>query len=469
MNQLTPKKIKLRTLRNKILFSMVLLLLTAGFFIWLTARMFLEARFKEAFKQEGIRHAQCVADGSVDEILTLNHSRLQKLIENTKASETDIAYIFIISPSGDILANTFPDGFPVALIKANNVSVLDKFKIKLLDTNTMGFIYDTAVPISLDKSMLGQVRVGVVETRMRHELASLHLIILTITLAFVVLGVFLALALSNFITRPLSQLIRGIEAVKKGDFSTKIDIRSSDEIGLLTEAFNDMSDRLKTFIGETAALAKSRERERIALDFHDTCAQDLVSLLKRIELCEKLLETRSEEIPEELRLLKENTKHILGHARKMIYNLRSKEDGAVPFLERIQRYLENYENINGFQLELKVSGSPDVLLPAEQEDLFYVITEALSNARKHSAAKKVTLDIKTDSQQIRVAIHDNGKGFDVETEKNLDLHHEKFGLLVMSQRAAALGANLSIRSNAAGGGSEVILTLPLEQKFERIG
>lgn len=455
---------KLGTLRNKILFSMVFLLLIAGFFIWVTARMFLETRFRSVFKEGGIKHAQVIAANSLPDVLTLNRSHLQKMVENIKSAETDIAYVFIVRSSGDILAHTFPNGFPVALIEANSVSAHDDFKIQALDTNTMGFIYDIAVPIRLDKSALGQVRIGIAETGMHQALTSLHLIMLATTLVFVVLGAFLAFQLSNLITRPLSQLVGGIEAVKKGDFSAKINVRSNDEIGLLAEAFNKMSDRLRSLLDETDALAKSRERERIALDFHDSCAQDLVSLLKRIELCEKLVEAQSEEIPEELRLLKENTKHILTQARKMIYDLKSKEDDAIPFLERIRHYLENYERINGFSLELKVSGSLNALSPAKQEDLFYVITEALSNARKHSNAKKVTLDIKADPPQLRVSIRDDGRGFDAEAEKISDPRRGKFGLLVMRQRAEALGARLNIQSTIAQG-SEIVLTLPIGQKI----
>ncbi|MDE2221476.1 MAG: HAMP domain-containing protein [Candidatus Omnitrophica bacterium] len=296
------------------------------------------------------------------------------------------------------------------------------------------------------------------KTSVFQSLHSLHLLMLTTTLGFALLGIFLAFYLSGLITKPLSQLVQGIEAIKKGDFSGRIDIRTEDEIGVLAGAFNEMSDRLNLLISEVTALAKFREREKIALDFHDGCAQDLVSLLKRIELCEKLVEARSPEALVELGLLRDYTKNILTSTRNMICDLKSKEDFEVPLVEKISGFLKDYERINGCKVAFNASGPVTALSSDQNEHLFYIITEALSNIRKHSRAQKVTVNIKSSLQHLEVTVKDNGKGFDVAAENADDPHRRKFGLMAMRHRAQAIGARLNIQSTI-GRGSEVGLEL----------
>lgn len=66
-------------------------------------------------------------------------------------------------------------------------------------------------------------------------------IILTIPVAFI---------LGNFLARPLEALMKNIHKVKEGDFSTRAFVKSNNETGILSNAFNEMAARLETTIGE---------------------------------------------------------------------------------------------------------------------------------------------------------------------------------------------------------------------------
>jgi len=79
-------------------------------------------------------------------------------------------------------------------------------------------------------------------------------------LAFgLVISILLSFLLSKTMVTPIQQLTEGAMRVAKGDFSHKIDVPSQDEIGVLTDTFNDMAGRLQDTLRQV-------ENERNKLD-----------------------------------------------------------------------------------------------------------------------------------------------------------------------------------------------------------
>ncbi len=74
-----------------------------------------------------------------------------------------------------------------------------------------------------------------------------------------IISILLSFLLSKTMVDPLQRLTNGIEEVARGDFSRKLEITSSDEIGQLTESFNAMAQQLETTIAAV-------ENERNKLD-----------------------------------------------------------------------------------------------------------------------------------------------------------------------------------------------------------
>ena len=102
-------------------------------------------------------------------------------------------------------------------------------------------------------------------------------------------------------------------------------------------------------------------------------------------------------------------------------------------------------------LAVTVTASPDSATDAETEAaLFYVCSEALTNAVKHSGADKVLIAIKGDRDTIELQISDNGGG---------GADPSGFGLQGLSDRLAARGGRLQVVS-PPGAGTTVTATLP---------
>jgi signal transduction histidine kinase len=78
----------------------------------------------------------------------------------------------------------------------------------------------------------------------------------------------------------------------------------------------------------------------------------------------------------------------------------------------------------------------------------------MANVRKHAACRTVTIDCNYTGRELQVRVHDDGRGFD--PEQPTPGH---FGLAGMRERAASIGAKLSVTS-ARGGGTAVLLVVP---------
>jgi len=451
------------SLRQKILVSMVMLVLLSGLITVLVTRTILLGLLKTEFKHKGLSYARGLSANSVVDILTQNTSRLKQLIENEKSLDRDIAYAFIIDPSGRILAHTFNKGFPIDLARVNNLTGGKDFNIQALDTQ-WGLIYDIATPVFLEKSVLAEVRLGLTQNSIRKTIATINLIFILTTLLIVFIGIFLAQKISVLITKPVSKLVEATQSIKKGDFSALIDVKTKDEIGLLASAFNDMSAYLNQMVKEIERLTRYKEREKIALDIHDGCAQDIANIIKRVELCERLLEIDPPRISAELEILKGSARDALDKTRQVISDLKLPHETDFNLLGHLSSYIKNYQKQNDISVKLDISGAIDNIPPDKTKPIFYIIREALNNIRKHAQANNVELLLECSrNNELTVNIKDDGQGFDIDQAELSDSGFEKLGLASMRQRASSLGGTLAINS-VSRQGTEVSLNIPFDKK-----
>jgi two-component system nitrate/nitrite sensor histidine kinase NarX len=98
------------------------------------------------------------------------------------------------------------------------------------------------------------------------------------------------------------------------------------------------------------------------------------------------------------------------------------------------------------------------LSPETQIQVLHIIQECLSNARKHSGAKSVRVEIER-APHYRFRVSDDGRGFDPASVTS-DMH---VGLRIMRERAHRIGGMLAVRSRP-GEGTEVTLELPVQSE-----
>jgi two-component system, NtrC family, sensor histidine kinase HydH len=121
----------------------------------------------------------------------------------------------------------------------------------------------------------------------------------------------LALLAARRVTRPLAELTEAAEAVGRGDRPTSlVSVRSRDEIGALTAAFNRMATDLKRAERELVDAAKFSFAGELAAGVAHEVRTPLGVLRSSTQLLERSLEVKDEDSRELLRLLRDEVDRI---------------------------------------------------------------------------------------------------------------------------------------------------------------
>jgi signal transduction histidine kinase len=102
-----------------------------------------------------------------------------------------------------------------------------------------------------------------------------------------------------------------------------------------------------------------------------------------------------------------------------------------------------------------------LLNPEAQMQLFRILQEAFSNARKHAEMDRMRASFELEDGHLCMRIQDNGKGFD--PDRALAAESAHFGLRFMRERAEQLGGILLVNS-APGEGTCVVVTVPVKEE-----
>jgi signal transduction histidine kinase len=212
----------------------------------------------------------------------------------------------------------------------------------------------------------------------------------------------------------------------------------------------DERDRLRD--REVEARTQKEERRRIARDLHDVVLQDLSGALQSLRLTH--LRARNSglelDLEEELEALGRATSGL----RNAMYDLRHETER--PFLESVESLVElNRQLAPEREVVLTIKeGFPEGLPGKVGVELLRVLQEALTNARRHSGAKKVEVWLRMEGEAVLARVLDDGRGFDPSSTR------AGVGLSAMRERVEALGGEIEIKSPTSEG-TEVALRIPL--------
>ncbi len=197
-------------------------------------------------------------------------------------------------------------------------------------------------------------------------------------------------------------------------------------------------------------LAALQERQRLARNLHDAVNQSLFSAGLIAEVLPRLWERSPEEGRQSLEDLRRLTRGAQADMRLLLAELlpSTLTDAELGDLLRLLgKALAGRTNI---PINVNVMGEGK--LPNEvQVALYRLCQEGLSNIARHAGASQVDIYLNYEPDAVELRIRDDGRGFD--PDKTPPGH---YGLSMMRERAAAIGAKLSITSQP-GHGTEIII------------
>ena len=261
-------------------------------------------------------------------------------------------------------------------------------------------------------------------------------------LAFlIVFGLASSIFLATWVTRRLNRIASAATAWSRGDFSTRVDDRSRDELGSLSAQLNRMAIDLRGLLRSRAQLATLAERQRLARDLHDTVKQKAFALNLQLATARRLLgNVPGSERLEPAQRLTQQIQHELG---QILDKLRV-ADSDLPLAERVRTRANEWAHTSGMSLGFSLDDVPS-LAAATEEALLRIVDEALSNVLRHSGANHVEIALRREAERVYLVITDNGRGAPDEPAPGM-------GLRNMRERVQALpGGRFGFDTTPAGG------------------
>lgn len=229
----------------------------------------------EELQKKAQATALMLAGTSNPPLLVLNELLLQSQVEESTLFNQDGKVIAFSSESNLALFPEKPNAMVMRHIRIQKAysaveTLADKglYLRVVVPVNVLSLKEDIRVlqllqpvPVQLAKDA-EQVQAGFRDyqelTLSRHGLTRLYSVTLTLAL---LLSLFSALAtaslLSEKLSAPLGMLAEGTRAIAQGDYSRRHLVQSSDELGVLTESFNSMTQQLQ----EAQAIAQHNQQE----------------------------------------------------------------------------------------------------------------------------------------------------------------------------------------------------------------
>lgn len=260
---------------------------------------------------------------------------------------------------------------------------------------------------------------------------------------------------------PLERLIEEMEKVDLSqpgpDLPDSIDgVGETREVERIELAFLRMLRRLEAErrrAGSAALRAQEEERARVARELHDEVNQSLTGLLLRLEAVR-------EAAPPELEAELAETRSLANQAMRELLSLaRQLRPTALDDLGLVAAIAGQVEQVKrtGHGAELKAESDFADLDDDVQLVVYRVAQEALTNAARHSEAKRIAVSLRRASDSVELAVADDGRGFAFEqSERGL-------GIGGMRERALLIGAELTIESRP-GEGTTVKLSVPVSRE-----
>ncbi|MFQ5963499.1 MAG: ATP-binding protein [Candidatus Scalinduaceae bacterium] len=499
-------------IRRKLLSTMigliVGLLITLTIIQTLTHKMTLEGEFENRIalmRENLVKRGKILSDYLARQteiaFATFNLSNVTEIIKKSVEEDKDLdyvivtdftpkAYIHTLKPElqNKILSNS-EDWFAVNQSK----SIINEYKKN--DVSIMEFI----VPIKINEEPWGVLRLGFSLDSLNKEIANFKLTIFNQTKniiiqsiltsgIFIILGIIIVFMISTKLSKPLINLTESVRKLAKGDFTVteSVKINSEDEIGVLANAFIEMSKNMRISskkledyslsleekvedrtIKLREANKKLQELDNVKTEFLSVVSHELRTPLTLVLGFARIISKKLEDVifpyvkvedkkaHRVIKQINENVNTIVLEGKRLadlindLLDISKIESGKIEWnmkaisivevIERATKFTNSFFEQNNLELIRDVEeGLPAVV--GDMDRLIQVVINLVSNAVKFTEKGSITCRVRKKNNEIMVSVIDTGIGI---AEGDMVRVFEKFkqvnGTLTKKSRGTGLG------------------------------
>ncbi len=210
---------------------------------------------------------------------------------------------------------------------------------------------------------------------------------------------------------------------------------------------------------------ETNARQALVRDMHDIPTQTISAVTMRAGVAKLMVERgqKVEAILPELTAIEEMAKQATLEIRHVLFKLRPLALESQGVSAALEQLADKTRKTFSQKVVMKCDAVVDRLMSQDSQDaLFYIVEEAISNARKYAKAEQIRIDVALREGQVWARVADNGEGFDLEATQAGYNQRGSFGMINLHERAELVGGRLTIQSQP-GKGTAVTVLIPISE------
>ena len=268
-----------------------------------------------------------------------------------------------------------------------------------------------ATPIVYYGTVVGCVYMTEYDTTQGGLIKSLQLTLLRVTLLLEIIVILFSLAFSNAFSRRLNKIMTYMRTIREGDYSQKVNMGGSDELTVLGEEFNDLTERLQT---------SERKRSQFVSDASHELKTPLASI--------KLLTDSILQNEMDVDTIKEFVGDIGNEADRLnrmaakLLSLTRAENAQVqeseiiymaPTVRRVAKMLRANARQSDVRFQLELDEDTPVLIL--EDDLYQIVFNLMENGIKYNVpGGSLTVRLSRQEDNAVLTVSDTGMGIPAE-------------------------------------------------------
>lgn len=232
-----------------------------------------------------------------------------------------------------------------------------------------------------------------------------------------------------------------------------------------TRELNTANDTLRCEVDRRHLLEKrlvamlENEQRSMGQDLHD----NIGSQLSGVELlCEAMLrQGRKAPVQRGVRTIARLIRKTLEDTRRIAHSMAPVPSCAHGLTLSLRALARRTRTTTGCHCTLRSCGA-QIVDPSVALHLYRITQEAVANAVRHGAARRIAIVLNSNGPRVRLLIRDDGCGIAEKLPDDLGL-----GIVTMKIRANAIGGFLDVTRNGSGG-TDVICSIPHRLGFSAI-
>lgn len=209
----------------------------------------------------------------------------------------------------------------------------------------------------------------------------------------------------------------------------------NDKLNQANEELQAANRQMEEYAKESIKNAETQERNRLAREIHDTLGHSLTGIITGLDACVTLMDVAPDAVKTQLKDIADVARKGMTDVRRSVKALRPDALEKMELEKALIQMMEETKKTSHIEIEYCCSAELSHYNKDEEEIIYRIVQESITNAIRHGKATKIMIAISMEYNIMYIWVKDNGIGC-AHIEKGFGLHH-------MEERLAMLHGSLN--------------------------